>query len=301
MDSYTKLTKNNLEERFQMTVDGVYYPHQPIYGYRNNMGPTSRIARYMVTKSILNALNRFSFNSFADIGGAEGYTANLVRTLFNAQVTVTDLSENACQMAKEIFDINAIAADIHKLPFKDSEFEIVLCSETIEHVTDYKLAITELLRIALNVLIITVPHETKKSVARNIANKVPHGHIHYFDIKTLDYLKSLGYCVRYEKTLSPLLIIPRVIAEGFKKPTNKFRYRLYNLFTPIFKKTFGIRTANWLTNMDTYVSNLFGLYQGITFTIEKTKVKYQSEQKQANSLIKAEMFTDIKVNEHKIK
>lgn len=296
MDNYTRATKDNLEERFSTTKDGTYYAHQPIYGYRTSKGSTSCIAKYMVTKSILNALNKYEFMTFVDIGGAEGYTANLVRKIFNAKVTLTDLSENACKMAEAIFEIEAIPADIHDLPFQDKEFDMVLCSETIEHVTDYKKAIEELLRITKHVLVITVPHESEKLVAKNISNKVPHGHIHYFDIGTLDYLKDQGYFITYEKTLSRLLTIPRVIAEGFKKPDTKLHFKIYNIFTPIFRKIFDIKTANWLVNLDIKMTRLFGLYYGITFIIAKN---HQS--KKATSLeINATSFTEIKVNEYRI-
>ncbi|MEP7165047.1 MAG: class I SAM-dependent methyltransferase [Ferruginibacter sp.] len=296
MDNYTIITKDTLEKRFKMSTEGIYYAHQPIYGYRTSKGSTSCIARYMVTRSILNAINNFNFKTFADIGGAEGYTANLVKKIFNAQVRSTDLSENACEMAKKIFGIDAIPADIHKLPFNDKEFDLVLCSETIEHVTDHKKAISELLRITKNVLIITVPHETEKIVAYNIENKIPHAHIHYFDIHSLDYLKTMGYTLRYEKTLSPLLIVPRVIAEGFKKPDTKLHFKIYNSLTPVFRKIFGIKTANWLTNIDGKMTKLFGLYHGITFIIEKN-----DKCRKVNSTpIKAGNFTGIKVDEYKL-
>ena len=297
MDNYTNQTKTTLEERFKMSVDGIYYGHQPIYGYRTSKASSSCIARYMVTKSILNAMNKYQFKTFADIGGAEGYTANIVKTIFNVDVISTDLSENACTIAKRLFNIKAIPADIHKLPFRDNEFDLVLCSETIEHVTDYKGAIRELLRITKNVLVITVPHESEKIVARNIKNKIPHAHIHYFDTRTLDYLKEMGYNLQHEKTLSPLLIIPRVVAEGFKKPGDKLHFRVYNFFTPLFQKLFGIKTANWLTNMDIKMTKLFGLYQGITFVIEKNN----SAKTGKNSMIKAGDFTGIKVDEYKLK
>src|SRR5580704_7941966 len=145
MDTYTDKTKPFLEDRFGETIEGVYFSHQPIYGYRSKFSASSNISRYMITKSILNAINEFSFETFIDIGCAEGYTAYLVRELFHVKVMSTDLSENACKMAKEIFNIEALACDIHKLPFTENQFDIVLCSETIEHVNDYKLAIKELL------------------------------------------------------------------------------------------------------------------------------------------------------------
>ncbi len=297
MDQYTLTTKDTLEKRFKMSTDGVYFAHQPIYGYRTSKGSTSCIARYMVTRSVLNAINKYDFKSFVDIGGAEGYTANLVNKLFNVPVKSTDLSENACEMAKKIFNIDAIPADIHQLPFQDNEFELTLCSETIEHVTDFKLAITELLRITKNVLIITVPHETKEIVAYNIKHNIPHAHIHYFDYTSLDYLKELGYTLKYEKTLSPLLIVPRVIAEGFKKSESKLHFKIYNFFTPLFKKIFGIGTANWLTDLDSNMTKIFGLYDGLTFIIEKNVPLKKGNP----SLIKAADFTGIVVEEYKLK
>lgn len=296
-DNYTKETHISVNNRFEMTKEGIYFAHQPIYGYRTKYADTSNIARYMVTISILRVLAKYNFSSFVDIGGAEGYTANLVKTLFHAQVNSTDLSENACKMAKKIFGIDGIPCDIHHLPFGDEQFEAVLCSETIEHVTDYKKAITELLRITSKVLVITVPHETPEIVAANIRNKIPHGHIHYFDTTTLNYLKEMGYTVSYETTLSPLLIVPRVIAEAFKKNNNKWHYKLYNSITPLLRKVFGIKTANFLVDIDAKIASTFGLYGGITFTIEK---KIMQVQKNPNQKITAKDFTGITVKEFKL-
>jgi SAM-dependent methyltransferase len=269
MDTYTDKTKPFLEDRFGETIEGVYFSHQPIYGYRSKFSASSNISRYMITKSILNAINEFSFETFIDIGGAEGYTAYLVRELFHVKVMSTDLSENACKMAKEIFNIEALACDIHKLPFTENQFDIVLCSETIEHVNDYKLAIKELLRITKNVLIITVPHESPEEVETNIRNNVPHGHIHYFDSKTMDYLKEEGYALRVEKTLSPFLLIPRVIAEASNKSEKNFIYKVYNFFAPVLRKVFGIKTAIRITNLDAWFCKRLGKHMGLTFVIEK--------------------------------
>jgi ubiquinone/menaquinone biosynthesis C-methylase UbiE len=216
----------------------------------------------------------------------------LVRKLFKAKVKSTDLSGNACKMAKSIFNIEAVACDIHELPFANEEFEAVLCSETIEHVTDYKKAIAELLRITAKVLVITVPHETPEIVAENIRNKVPHGHIHYFDTQTLDYLKAEGYTVKFKKTLSPFLIIPRVFVEGINKKSNQIHYKIYNKLTPIFRKIFGINTANFLTNADMILCKLTGAYGGITFTIEKEAAVHERQQNK----LSAGDFTNITVD-----
>ena len=297
MDTYTSETKEVLEKGFNRAVDNIYVAHQPIYGFRTPYASTSHISRYIIIKSILNVLNKYTFSNFIDIGGAEGFTAHLVKTLFNVKVHSTDLSENACKMAKSIFGIEATACDIHNLPFSENEFDVVLCSETLEHVTNYQGAIDELVRITKNLLIITVPHETPEMVAETIRNKVPHGHITYFDVNTLDYLKAKYHSVEYVKTLSPHLIVPRVVVEAYKKPDTKFHFKLYNALMPVFRKIFGIGTANRIVDLDAKLIKKFGAYEGITFIIEKTKCNKTNTKKK----IKARDFTGITVPEYHLK
>ena len=293
MDPYTRETQKYVDDRFNMTIDGVYYSHQPIYGYRNKYSSTCHIARYIITKSILNALNKYRFSNLIDIGGAEGYTAYVIQKVFNVKVQITDFSRNACLRASEIFGIQGTPGDIHHLPFRDNEFEVAICSETIEHVTDYKKAIQELLRITSKVLIITVPHETPEIVAKNVQKNILHGHIHYFDVNTLDYLKANVRQLSYQKILSPILIVPRVIAEAYKKPRTKLRFKLYNSFTPFFKKIFGQGTAQKLVNTDNWFVKKFKKYNGITFIIEKCEI----DSRESVSDIKASDFINIRVNE----
>ena len=297
MDNYTDETKKFLDERFDQEIDGIYYAHQPIYGYRSNNSSGSDIARYMLTKSILNTINNYSFKSFIDIGGAEGYTANLVRKLFNADVRSTDLSVSACRRAKEIYNIEAIPCDIHSLPFPDNTFDIVLCSETLEHVTNYQQAIAELLRITKDVLIITVPHESPELVQENIKNKVPHGHINAFDIHTLDYLKNEGYNIKYEKTLSPYLLIPRIIVEGRKKDKPGVLTSLYNSFTPFLKTIFKEKTAARISNSDCWFAKRLGKYGGITYAVEKNNAVIKNG---ANKIISTQDFINEKVKPFKL-
>lgn len=294
MDLYTKETQKYVDDRFNMTVDGVYYSHQPIYGYRNKHSSTSHIARYIITKSILGALSKYQFSNLIDIGGAEGYTAHIVKKIFNTEVQITDFSPNACLRANEIFGIHGTPCDIHNLPFRDNEFEVTVCSETIEHVTDFKKAIQELLRITSGVLIITVPHETPEIIAKNIRENVAHGHIHYFDINSLDYLKTDVKRLTYQKTLSPLLVVPRVIAEAYKKPATNFIFKLYNAFTPVFKRIFGQGMAKKLINADNWFVKSFKRYDGITFVIEKSEIECRENVKD----FKASDFIDIRVDEY---
>lgn len=55
--------------------------------------------------------------------------------------------------------VEYVAARIEDLPFADGEFDTVICTHVIEHVLDYRKAISELRRIARRRLIIVVPRE----------------------------------------------------------------------------------------------------------------------------------------------
>jgi len=65
----------------------------------------------------------------------------------------------AVEDAADIPGVQFVAAKIESLPFKDREFDTVVCTHVIEHVLDYRTAIAELRRIARQRLIIVVPRE----------------------------------------------------------------------------------------------------------------------------------------------
>lgn len=117
----------------------------------------------------MKTLAHLRFSSLLDIGGAEGYKSAIAREIFGVQVQSCDLSNEACKRAKEIFNIEGQSVDIQRLPFKDNEFDVVLYSETLEHVPNLKEAIKELVRVCSKVVVITVPRESKEVIEKNIS------------------------------------------------------------------------------------------------------------------------------------
>lgn len=51
------------------------------------------------------------------------------------------------------------SADVHDLPYPDGSFDLVVCTEVLEHVADPPVALRELRRVARDAAILTVPHE----------------------------------------------------------------------------------------------------------------------------------------------
>jgi SAM-dependent methyltransferase len=61
--------------------------------------------------------------------------------------------------AAAIQGVEYVPAKVEELPFDDCEFDTVVCTHVIEHVLDYRKAMSELRRIARRRLIIVVPRE----------------------------------------------------------------------------------------------------------------------------------------------
>ncbi|OGX17593.1 MAG: hypothetical protein A3K83_00485 [Omnitrophica WOR_2 bacterium RBG_13_44_8b] len=228
MDTYTQKTKEWLENRFrECNPDGIYYAHQPIYGLRRGYSEIRPVKRYIITHQIMSALSHIKFDSFFDTGGAEGYKAWVASQLFSVKAISSDLSEEGCKRAREIFGVAALTADIHQLPFKNDAFDVVLCSETLEHVADLNQAMAEIIRVARKAVIITVPHEAQSVIETVIRNRVPDGHIRAFDMHSFDFLKD-RYQIITGKMISPRL--KKLFLHHFGKRGADIQIRLHAAF-----------------------------------------------------------------------
>ena len=277
MDKYTQETKIWLDARFkECDKHGIYRAHQPIYGFRKGHSGSDFISRYIRTYQIMKVFSHLKFDSLLDVGSAEGYKAYIAKQLFGVKVKNSDLSEEACKRAEEIFWIESMPADIHNLPFQKNEFDVVLCSETLEHVVDLHKAIDELLRVARKAVVLTVPHEPKEVIDKNIEEEIPHAHIHSFDLESFNFLKSqYGYHVLSKKMISSLLKIPAVLVEAMpREHHSSSRYPrvlidFYNVVVPILRKVFGKKTAAFLIRLDEFVCNFAHSYNALLFIILK--------------------------------
>lgn len=216
MDNYTKQTKEWLEHRFkQVDKDSVYFAHAPIYGYVKDHSERNITKRYDRAFKILTIINQLNFNSFLDIGGAEGFMTYNVRSLYKTSPAITsDLSLEANKRARELYNLDAITLDIHNLPFQDNSFDIVLCSETIEHIPKAQLAIQELSRVAKKYLIITTPRALSKKMQdkhfKNLKKDEKHAHINFFTQKDLKEIlgdNTRFYGIRFFKIMEVAMAI----------------------------------------------------------------------------------------------
>lgn len=95
-----------------------------------------------------------------DAGCGEGFfSAKIYDEFPHASIVGCDGAQEALVIARKINpSIKFEQANIYEMPYRDKEFDLVVCSEVLEHLKDPKSALCELDRVGKN-LLVTVPHE----------------------------------------------------------------------------------------------------------------------------------------------
>ncbi len=87
-------------------------------------------------------------------------------------------------------DVGLVAADIRRLPFPDSAFDLTLCSEVLEHIPDHRAAAAELARVtkAAGEVVVSVPRYLPERICWALSSEYhanPGGHIRIYNRKRL--------------------------------------------------------------------------------------------------------------------
>lgn len=154
--------------------------HHPRHGYT-----PAAFRHYIREFALLDALSAIDFATALDVGCAEGYFMNAVRTRFHAETWGIDLSTTALAKARELYALPVAAAEATRLPFGDGSFDLVYSTEVIEHVLDPELMVAEMRRVSRGTVLVTTPaSQTGDEHAPDFALE-DEGHINNFDPRTV--------------------------------------------------------------------------------------------------------------------
>jgi demethylmenaquinone methyltransferase/2-methoxy-6-polyprenyl-1,4-benzoquinol methylase len=97
-------------------------------------------------ESIKQALNpKGPGQSLLDVGGGTGYLASCVADRY-ARVVVADFSPGMLSVARTR-NLETVEASALELPFKDEEFDVVLCTDALHHIKQIERAVAEMCRV----------------------------------------------------------------------------------------------------------------------------------------------------------
>ena len=135
--------------------------------------PISKFFLNNFYRELINELKVLKPESVLDAGCGEGFTlAKLKKASIGQKLEGIEYMDEAIEIGKKINpEIVIKKGDIYKLPYKDNSFDLVLCTEVLEHLDDPGKAINELKRVAKKYVVLTVPNEPLFTIQRILRGK----------------------------------------------------------------------------------------------------------------------------------
>ncbi|MEM2459981.1 MAG: class I SAM-dependent methyltransferase [Candidatus Hadarchaeales archaeon] len=263
--------------------------HQPLYGFlHRHLYTPGTTERYVVTYRLVKVLSSLRFRSLLDVGGGEGYRAGLIRKIFGTKrVVVADLSLEACRRARKFFSLPCVVMEAHSLPFKSESFDIVLSTETLEHIMEPESVVREMVRVARKAVVVVV-NRKPSSLVRKYPKKFPYD-VSSFDRKSFGFLEKEGYHLLSLGMVSPLTRFLGLLLDAQPRRHSRFwsfppfLTSLYNRLCPFLRRMGREDFLYPILWLDPFFTRLMG-YRTILFLLLK-KGKRGEEKKFHPSIV----------------
>jgi 2-polyprenyl-3-methyl-5-hydroxy-6-metoxy-1,4-benzoquinol methylase len=183
---------------------------------------------YYIVSFLSEIFKKDQIMTFADIGCAEGLYIKHIALAHDRTFCIgADIARTRVEEAKRNFNglnIGYIVCNIESLPFKDNSIDVVLCSEVLEHVRNYRESLAELFRVGKKYLVLSFPGHSYiykimskirllKKVADNLVLDVGHiSDVKVGDVASLlkDKHKCLNIKIAAALPLTLFEIIPSI-------------------------------------------------------------------------------------------
>jgi len=193
-----------------------------------------RLLPSITNESMIEHLHRYSLakefcrnKTILDIACGEGYGSNLISEVAE-HIYAIDIDQEAINNAKEKYikkNLEFKCSSIENIPLENNSVDVILCFETIEHVSDYIKALKELKRVLKKegLLIISTPNKTNYTDRTGYHNPF---HIHEF-IKS-EFNELLSGFFKYNEFLSQGFLYGSFLWNENKMTNTRFYDGNYN-------------------------------------------------------------------------
>ena len=123
--------------------------------------PIQKLLLWNFFRNLLDLIASKKVDSILDVGCGEGFTLNRLKEHgIGKRLEGVEYLKDAIELGKKTYPyIKIKQGDIYKLPYEDNSFDLVLCTEVLEHLDDPQKALKELIRVSNKYLVVSVPNE----------------------------------------------------------------------------------------------------------------------------------------------
>ncbi len=126
-----------------------------------NTNPFQRFLINNFYKGLVRIVGPLKPKKILDVGCGEGFTLFRLETNKIGEILEgVDNSDDALAFARKLHpSFNTKKGDIYELPYQDNSFDLLICTEVLEHLINPDKALLELKRVTNKYLILSVPNE----------------------------------------------------------------------------------------------------------------------------------------------
>lgn len=166
--------------------------------------------------SLISLAKPLKAESIIDAGCGEGFTMDkILKSDVVNKIEGIEYSKDAIIFGKKLFpDLKFVQGTVYELPYKNSSFDLVVCTEVLEHLEDPAKALKEMLRVSKKYLIISVPNEPFFMISNFLRGKNlsrlgnDEGHTNHWGVVSLKkYLNQNGVKIKKVNLPFPWILI----------------------------------------------------------------------------------------------
>jgi 2-polyprenyl-3-methyl-5-hydroxy-6-metoxy-1,4-benzoquinol methylase len=118
--------------------------------------------------TVISTIRPLQIDKILDAGCGEGFTLNRLQNEKIGKVYEgIDNLEDAITLGHELYPkLKLKKGDIYHLPYAENEFDLVICTEVLEHLENPKKALKELIRVSNKYVLLSVPNEPFFTIQR---------------------------------------------------------------------------------------------------------------------------------------
>lgn len=178
--------------------------------------PIQKILIKNFYSSLISLVKSLKPETILDAGCGEGFTMDtLSKNRIAERIEGVEYSKESIILGKKLFpNLTFRQGTVYKLPYKDNSFDLIICTEVLEHLEESAKALREMLRVSKKYLIVSVPNEPFFMLSNFLRGKNlsrlgnDEGHInHWNPLSFKRYLEKNGIKIKEIKLPFPWITI----------------------------------------------------------------------------------------------